>query len=293
MIPSAIIGASGFIGGHLLAKYKGTCPGTVGTAFSRVRGDLVPFDLRDPDLNALSLPSETRDLLIVSAAPNIAYCEQNPEQSVALNVTGTLSLITQAIAAGLRPVFLSSDYVFSGREGAYADDAEACPSTKYGMQKYAIEACLPALTNRYLVLRLSKVYGTQKGDATLLDDFAKQLVAGKEIRAATDQIFSPTFIGDVVEAIVAVQKSGINGTVNLCAPVPWSRHGVALEMARHLGADPDLVVPVSLHDFPGMENRPLNTSLANKKLSSVYRAPFQTIAESAAILAGHWLRSDH
>lgn len=289
MIPSAIIGASGFIGGHLLAKYRKTFPGSVGTAFSKAREGLVPFDLREPDLQSLSLPTETRDLLIVSAMPNIAYCEQNPEQSVALNVTGTISLITQAVAAGLRPVFLSSDYVFSGREGAYADDADACPSTKYGMQKYAVEACLPALTDRYLVLRLSKIYGTQKGDGTLLDDFAKQLVAGKKIRAATDQVFSPTFVGDLVEAIVAVQKSGINGIVNLCAPIPWSRHAVAKEMAAALHADPDLVIPVSLHDFPGMENRPLNTSLANKKLSSIYPHAFQTIPESAAILARQWI----
>ena len=53
MIKTAIIGASGFIGSHLIKKYKSKYPDCIGTSFSSDVTNLLKFDLRNPDIKSL------------------------------------------------------------------------------------------------------------------------------------------------------------------------------------------------------------------------------------------------
>ncbi|MEI6033587.1 MAG: SDR family oxidoreductase [Verrucomicrobiae bacterium] len=289
MVKTTIIGASGFIGRHLFKKYRETAPETIGTRFSHGDTELRPFDICRPDLKAIvPTGSEVRAVIIASAKPNIGYCEQHREEAFAVNVAGTLELVRQAVNLGLQPIFLSTDYVFDGRAGHYDDAAVTCPTTEYGRQKQAVENEIPALTDNYLILRLSKIYGTQKGDGTLLDEIASALTAGKEVRAATDQIFSPTHVDDLVRAIVSIQELGLRGTINVCAPESISRCDVAICMARSLGLPDSRVAPISLHDLPGMEDRPLNTSMTCPRLTAEVGQTFAPLQGSIDAVAAQW-----
>ena len=289
MVKTAIIGGSGFVGRHLLKRYRETYPDTVGTSFSNAGVNLRPFDIRNPDLASLNLKVQGFcSVLIASAKPNIGYCDQHKDEAYAVNVEGMLALIRQAVALGLKPIFLSSDYVFDGETGGFDDNAPTNPSTEYGRQKQAVENELPRITDNYLILRLSKIYGTQKGDGTLLDDIAKALVSGKEQRAATDQRFSPTHIADLVDAIVAVQNLGLTGTVNICAPESPSRYEVAVAIAAALGLPTSMVTAVKLHDLPGMSGRPLNTSMRCSRLTSEVGVIFTPLQTAITAIAAQW-----
>lgn len=289
MVKTAIIGASGFVGRYLFEKFRQECLLTVGTSFSHSSAELKPFDIRNPCLASLALEKAgTRDVLIASANPNIGFCEQNPEASYSVNVTGTLEVIRQVVAAGLRPIFLSSDYVFNGETGGYDDFAITCPTTEYGRQKQLVEDAIPKITTNYLILRLSKIYGTQKGDKTLLDEIAQSLFDGKEIHAATDQKFSPTHVDDLVAAILAIQESGLQGTVNLCAPRSFSRYEIASSMAEALGVSADRIIPIKLYDLPSMQGRPLNTSLKSSRLESQNCTVFTSLEQNVAKVASLW-----
>ena len=73
------------------------------------------------------------------------------------------------------------------------------------------------------MLRLSKVYGLAFGDGSMVTDIAVRLLAGERIRAATDQIFNPTWVGDVVRLTLELARQGARGLVNVCAPEAVSR----------------------------------------------------------------------
>jgi dTDP-4-dehydrorhamnose reductase len=290
VVKTAVIGASGFVGRQVCQAYRQVYADAVGTAFSNAQNGLTHFDLRQPDLAALRLEeSGHRAVLIASAKPNIDFCEREKEAAHAVNVSGTLSLIRQIAKSSMQVIFLSSDYVFDGRAGQYDDDAPTNPTTEYGRQKALVEHELPALTDNYLILRLSKMFGLEKGDRTLLDDLASSLAAGRRVRVARDQIFCPTYIGDLVTAIQAIQDLGLTGTLNLCNPASWSRLGVAQALAETMGADSSLVEPVNLHDVPAMAGRPLNTSMQISRFRREVGGSFQPLASSIHQAARNWM----
>ncbi|RDI48166.1 dTDP-4-dehydrorhamnose reductase family protein [Aquicella lusitana] len=262
MIKTAVIGASGYIGNHLWRKYRETFPDCIGTGFSQVKQGLTPFDLRNPDSDSLKLEETGHQaVLIASAKPNVGWCESHPKESYELNVLGTLKLVKQLARRSIHVLFFSSDYVFNGETGSYSDKAQTNPITEYGKQKAEVEREIANITDNYTILRLSKIYGTTWKDGTLIDALAADLLKGQKQKVATDQFFSPTHVDDVVSMTLYIQEQGIRGLVNLCNSNSYSRHQIAMKLADALKVSPSLLESIPLHSIPGMEHRPLNTSL--------------------------------
>lgn len=278
----AVVGASGFVGHHL---WKAFCQRTgpcVGTFYNNATPGLIPFDLRQ---NPALLPIENHQaLLIASARSLISDCENQPEATRQLNVTATLALASYWAQRGLKIIFLSSDYVFDGVSGNYNDEAHPNPTTEYGRQKAAVEAALPGLIQNWLVLRLSKVYGLDKGDATLLDQMASQLIQGQNLQVASDQIFCPTWIEDVTQAAWATRH--LTGVINLCSPEPCSRFMLASQLQQ--GLQRGQVEEISLHQLPGLHNRPLNTSMQPIRLQNETNSTFIALHQAITTVISHW-----
>lgn len=291
MKKTAVIGASGFLGRHLLAGYRAVHPDCIGTAFSSTSPDLLPFDIRKPELVRLRLEeSGYHSVVIASARPNVMFCEEHREEAYDVNVRGTLELVRQIGRTSLRLVFFSSDYVFEGKHGGYGDTSPLMPTTEYGRQKAEVEREIPSLSARALVLRLSKVYGIERGDGTLLDEIASALAGGSSVRAASDQIFNPTYVGDIVRVVIALQDIDAQGTMNVCAPQSWRRFDIAKAVAAAMGREASLVQPVSLHDIPGMESRPLNTSMQCARLSASLDMQVAPLEESIRAVVKNYVR---
>lgn len=294
MIKTAVIGASGYVGRHLWRWYRKVYPDCLGTTFSTANPNLAFFDIRRPDIGTLRLEeSGHRAVLIASAKPNITFCERQKETAYEVNVRGTLDLIRQLGRTAMQVIFLSSDYVFEGTNGRYADDAETRPTTEYGRQKAFVERELPSLADKYVVLRLSKIYGTCKGDNTLLDEIASRLASGGVVRAAMDQVFCPTHVDDLARAVAAIQDRGLRGVLNVCAPERWSRYNIAAGLARAMHVDPECVQPVSLHELPGMAGRPLDTSMSCPRLEREVGTSFEPLDHSLRQVAANWSNDGH
>jgi dTDP-4-dehydrorhamnose reductase len=290
MIKTAIIGASGFIGSHLWRSYRQSFPDCVGTSFSRHAPGLTPFDIRQPDLAALRLEKTGHEaVLITSARPNVAFCEQQPSAALAVNVGGMLELIRQIGRTSMSVIFLSSDYVFEGTTGQYADNAAMSPTTEYGRQKALVERTIPSLIENFLILRLSKIYGLAKNDGTLLDDIARGLATNQEIKAAADQFFCPTEVTDLVRAIHAIQAHESRRVMNVCSPESWSRYGIACALADAMHLDASRINKVSLHDIPTMKDRPLNTTMIQSSMESNMTLSFADLRDSVRRVAANWI----
>jgi dTDP-4-dehydrorhamnose reductase len=289
MIKTAVIGASGYIGAHLFRKYRETFADCIGTGFSRLSQGLTEFDLRNPEKTSLRLQETGHQAVIISSAmPNVGWCESHPTESYALNVQGTLKLAKLLASTPIKLYFMSSDYVFDGKTGGYTDQAKTCPVTEYGRQKAEVERELPNILDNYAILRLSKIYGTSWKDKTLIDDLASSLLKGQKLTVATDQFFSPTHVDDVVAMTLEVQNADARGVINLCHSQAYSRQQIAQKLVDALGVFPELLHSAKLHSIPGMENRPLNTSLICSPILEKLQSSLWTIDKAVQAVAANW-----
>lgn len=300
-----ILGATGFVGRHLLAAYRRVDPDTLGTTrrqtanhdglefldLAALRRRVAPqlafqdreglqfLDLAAPDLGPLRLRERgCRAAIITAAVAKVDVCERDPYTSRQVNVTGMLSVIEQLRAVDVLPIFCSSDYVFDGaRQEGYPDDFPVGPNTEYGRHKAEVETALAQSGQPYLVLRLGRVFGTRKEDGTLLDEMAGRFAAGQSFRAAHDQIFAPIWIADLCRLVMEVQRRELRGVVNLCSPETWSRYDLACLVAEWMRKSPNLVQRVSLDDVPGLVPRPKCTRLLPLRLIQEVSCEFTSV----------------
>ena len=288
MIKSAVIGASGFVGKHLLKSYRTKFPDCIGTYNSQMQEGLTYFNLLNPDLSALNLESQGYKAVIASAAnTDITLCEslkgKTPNRAKEVNVDGMIKLIEQVRKTQLKLIFFSTDYAFKGDTGNYDDLDEREPTTEYGKHKVLIEKEIEKRCENYLIIRLSRVFGTDKGDNTIIDDLARKMTNGENVRVAGNQFYCITHIKELIQAIHLVQKKDLSGKMNICGYERWSRYEIALALQEEfkkrgitkLGE----ITEIDLYDIPSLVGRPLETSLTCSKLKK-YGFNFRPISES-------------
>jgi len=289
---TAIFGCSGFIGSHFLPFYRKIHPDCAGAGRRPAYKNVFFFDLEAPDISGMKL-AETghTQALLLAAVSEVALCESRKAYTRKINVTGTLELIRQLAAAGIKPIFASSDYVFDGISGGYPDDAPLNPITEYGRQKAEVEARISEIAKgNCAVIRLSKIFGLRKGDGTLFDEMARILAAGGTLKAAYDQRFCPLLIRDLLEAVAGLQAAGASGIINVCSAEKWSRYDLAAGLAREMGVPASRVERASLDDI--LPGRPKNTTMETARLRREISREFTPIADCIKSAAAPWRKPD-
>ena len=229
-----------------------------------------------------------QDAIISAGIAKIGVCENKRKYARKVK-DGTISLIQKLADEGIKPIYISSDYVFDGRMGHYDDDAPTHPLNEYGKQKAEIEMRIKEICKgNYLIARLSKAFTLEQGDGTLFDEMASVLTSGGTIRAASDQVFSPTLLSDTVQAVKALQAKGATGTFNICSPEVWSRYDLALKMADCLGINSNQVERICLDDLNEPFKRPKDTTMATEKLRKKTNCAFTPIEQCIKQVAEHW-----
>jgi dTDP-4-dehydrorhamnose reductase len=74
--------------------------------------------------------------------------------AIQANIIGTALLSIACYKRNIRLVYISTDYVFSGEQGMYAESDAVLPQNKYAWSKLGGEAALQMLDN-YVIIRLS------------------------------------------------------------------------------------------------------------------------------------------
>lgn len=264
--PVAIIGAKGFVGKCLAEKLAGQSTRVLTTTRGRT-GDSLALDLTAPNLAVIDRMAKEgcKTGIICAAISNIATCENDPEETHKINVTGTLAVARAMQASGILPVFLSSDAVFSGNDAKpYEEDSPTGPINEYGRQKTEVEEGIIA-QGPALVLRLTKLYGMQKGDNTLLDSLAATLLRGDTLRAARDLYFHPTFVEDAIAGILLAVARRLQGIFHLCSPLTVNRLELVQALASELNCPRERVTEISLGDITGAR-LPKNLSMRQSKV---------------------------
>ena len=212
--------------------------------------------------------------------------EEEPGRARAVNVDGPAVIAGACARAGARLIHISTDYVFSGRFAGeprpYEIDDETGPLSVYGRTKldgeHAVHDALPGAQ----VVRTAWVY------TGIANDFVATMIrlAGGEtpVDVVADQVGSPTYVGDLVEALLEVAGGA--------APAPLlhlgnqgavSRFELARAVFAGIGADPERVHPVGTDRHPRPAPRPPYSALSGRLSEAAGLTPLRPWEDALAV----------
>jgi len=253
-----VSGADGMLGTDLVAALSGR--GEPVTGMNR-----AALDVTDAAAVADAIAANRPDVVVNCAAwTAVDDAEAAEERALAVNAGGAASLAQGCATAGARLVQLSTDYVFAGAAGRpYAEDDAPAPRTAYGRTKLAGErAVLSRLPGSGYVVRTAWLYGAHGSN------FVRTMIKLADQRPAVDvvddQYGQPTWTADVARQIIALIKAAAPaGIYHATSSGQTTWFGLAREIFRLLGADPDRVRPVASSELSRPAPRPAYSVLGH------------------------------
>lgn len=264
-----IVGACGFVGSHMYRALG--AERAMGTWFHVPFEGGIRFDALTQDLAEVLKPEGIAHVMVFYGDTMPDSCAKNPALSQALNVDSTKRVIDRLVAWGLPFTFTSSESVFDGTSGPSDENTPPNPIMLYGRQKLEIEDYLRDVhpDAPWTIMRFGKVFGATSVNEKLFTGWIDAIEAGRKIRIATDQVFSPIFVDDVVKACVMAAERDLRGLFHLCGARPFSRYELLemliAEVRRHRPVDVE-IEKCSIDDFDLLEPRPKDVSMRVDKL---------------------------
>jgi len=237
------------------------------------------WDITDPA--AAEWIVEPGDVVINCAAyTNVDGAETDEAGAFAVNAAGPEHVARACARARAHMVHVSTDYVFNGDFGGseprpYEPGDQTAPQGVYASSKLAGEQAVLAALPEAVVVRTAWVYTGGNGN-----DFVatmRRLAAGEgQVNVVNDQIGSPTYVGDLANALLQIVDDRVPGPVLHAANEgAVSRFEQARAVFEECGADPQRVRPVSTAEFPRPAPRPPYTALSSRQSAAAGLRPLR------------------
>jgi dTDP-4-dehydrorhamnose reductase len=265
-----VIGGSGQIGGWLLHSLATRGHEAVGTFCTVAYPGLEHLDGADLAASAAWLRERRPDVVFFPAGFTwVDGCEKDPDKARGANLHQPLNLARVAAEVGARFVYFSTDYIFDGTKGPYAEDATPNPLNVYGLAKLEAEQALSALLgDRLLIARTSWVFGPERQGKNFAYQLVKTLRAGKGLTVPIDQVSSPSYGPDVAEASVRLVEAGASGVYHVVGPEVMSRLAFARAIATAFDLDASLIQGKTTAEIGQGAPRPLDGGLLAPRLEA-------------------------
>lgn len=172
----------------------------------------------------------------------------------------------------MKVIHISTDYVFSGENfRPYDENDEPYPRCIYGRTKLEGEGVLTSFCPNSIIIRTAWLYSEYGSN------FVKTMLRKAEedpsvqLRVVCDQLGTPTYAGDLAEAIHRIIKDEKwrQGIYHFTDEGVASWYDFAKMIFRLTGKDID-VVPVRTSEYPTPARRPLYSVLSKTKIKNVY-----------------------
>lgn len=244
------------------------------------RACTATLDIADA-ASVLDVVTSSRPAAIVhcAAVTRVDWCEDHEREARLINVDGTANLCRAAVVVDARMVYISTDSVFNGRRGNYAEEDEPDPVNAYARSKWLGEQITRAEAPEHLIVR-TNFYGWNHGPNQSLGEWIlDRLRSGHSLKGFTDVVFSPLVTDDLADRLLAMLERGARGTYHLGASDAVSKFEFARRVARTFGLDESLVEPASVDSLGLTARRPKVTNLNPSKAAGLLGSPMPTVEE--------------
>lgn len=229
-----IVGAGGHVGSAL--KEMLDC-----MKYKLYLTDINEVDVTDRNIVHRYITNTRPDVIINCAGiTDIEVCEQYPDKAYAVNAIGPRNLAVEAQSIEAKLIQLSTDDVFDAvQERPYNEFDSVHPKTMYGKSKYAGEKFITDLSNRYVIIRSSWVYGTGKDFVnTVLEAVGKK----SELEVSVNSYASPTSAKELAKVVMQFIENDCFGIYHAVCKGSCSRYEFALEILKNADKMDQIVI---------------------------------------------------
>ncbi len=272
-----VAGGAGFIGSHLVDEllrkecqvlvydnfdpfYKGKEDNlehhSENSNFKLLRGNILNYDILVKAMKGVDI------VFHLAAQPGVRYSIQRPRKVQEVNVTGTVNVLSAALANRVKKtVYASSSSVYGVSKYLPFDEKHPTnPTSPYAASKLATEMFCRVFHDVYglnvVMLRYFSVYGPRQRPDQVIRIFVNKVLSGNAVEFYGDgeQTRDFTYVDDVVRATVrAAEVEEVNGiAINIGSGRRISINNLLKEIKRLTGNEEIAIVKraIVLGDFP-------------------------------------------
>lgn len=277
-----VTGATGLLGRALMNTLNKNHQ-VIGTGFTRAKPPILPLDLCNEKQVEQLLIQEMPDVVIHAAAERRPdKCENEQQQTLALNVEVSRQLASLCTKLGTRLFFISTDYVFDGTAPPYSESAPTNPLNFYGQSKAAAEQAILSVSPNHTIIRVPVLYGNveylAESAVTVITEQIKKHKAAKHDHWA---IRYPTHVEDIaltIKDLIAQPTEKSSGIFHISDNQAMTKYDMACIIANAIGLD--------AADFEALTEpdqsapRPHNCALKDTKLTQLGITHQRSFAEA-------------
>ena len=257
MLKVALTGGTGLVGSRIIKLLK-----------DKVEFIPLPskeFDIRNKDQVWNVLKNVNYDVFLhLAAYTNVDGAETDIEGAKEMNVTGTQHIFDAVSSQSKKMIYISTDFVFDGKNPPYDESSTENPISMYGKTKYEGEQ---VVKDAAMIVRIAYPYRAsfepKKDFMRTLKYFLEQ---GREIKGITDSHFVPTFIDDVAYGLHYLMNNYSPEVFHLVGSEYLSPYDAGKLIAKTFGIDENLVQPTTYAEFfASKAQRPQYSEITSKK----------------------------
>ncbi len=253
-----VTGSKGQLGSDVVAQLNKN-------GVQSIEADLPEFDITDAAaVEAFIAESNADGVIHCAAYTNVDIAENENKLCRKVNYNGTRNLAVSCQKHGLKFLYISTDYVFSG-EGTepFETDSPKLPCNFYGKSKLEGEKAVEEICDRYFIVRISWVFG--ENGKNFVKTMLRLANERDEISVVCDQIGSPTYTKDLAKLIcdmIATDKYGVYHATNegYCS---WAEFAKA---TMEYSGKATKIIPIKSSEYRSVAVRPANSRLSKNSL---------------------------
>jgi dTDP-4-dehydrorhamnose reductase len=218
-------------------------------------------------------------LIHCAGETRVDYCEDHPDEAFRINVKGTENLVRAVSLLKAKFVYISTDSIFDGLQGMYAEEGIPNPINAYAKTKLTGEEVVQKFANDYLIVR-TNIYGWNPGTKLSLAEWVlRRLEKGHMVPSFSDIYFSPILTTDLAEILAEMIISDLGGLYHVASSERCSKFDFARMICRVFEKNDGLVQEAFSEEAGLVALRPKDTSLDVRKVTKALGRPMPGIME--------------
>ena len=233
--------------------------------------DVQDLDITDREEVDHFIRENNFDFIVNCAAYTaVDRAETDDLKAAAINTVAVGNIAQAAAKHRVKVIHISTDYVFNGENyRPYEENDEPYPRSIYGRTKLEGEGILTSFCQDALIIRTAWLYSEFGGN--FVKTMLRMASENKSINVVADQIGSPTYAGDLADAIHHILRHnkwlpGIYHFTNEGVASWFDFSKAIFELA---GKNVE-VNPIPTSQYPTPAKRPLYSVLSKMKIKNTY-----------------------